>query len=261
MVVGSSVRFEALYRAHAGVVRAYALRRTAGGAADDVVAEVFLVAWRRLDEIPDDPVPWLLGIARRVLANMRRGASRKAALEGKLMAHHPVSALAPSVADRDDRVARCLNSLGEPDREALLLARHISGAAGYFAMHRLPELYAGLEREPASFPVQYKGANAPQAWAAGSCFSMLQTLVGFQPNAPQNRLYIDPVLPDWLPDLELRDVRVGTGVFDLRLWREGPKTAWEVTRGDASFVQRRSYARGPKLWRADGEDEPQAMSV
>ena len=52
---------------------------------------------------------------------MRRGASRKAALEGKLMAHHPVSALAPSVADRDDRVARCLNSLGEPDREALLL--------------------------------------------------------------------------------------------------------------------------------------------
>ena len=121
MVVGSSVRFEALYRAHAGVVRAYALRRTAGGAADDVVAEVFLVAWRRLDEIPDDPVPWLLGVARRVLANMRRGASRKAALEGKLMAHHHVSALAPSVADRDDRVARCLNSLGEPDREALLL--------------------------------------------------------------------------------------------------------------------------------------------
>jgi glycogen debranching enzyme len=133
------------------------------------------------------------------------------------------------------------------DREALQLARDISGAAGYFAMHRLPELYAGLPRAPTTFPVQYKGANAPQAWAAGSCFHLLQTLVGFMPNAPKNQLSIDPILPDWLPDLELRDVRVGEHALDLRLWREGERTAWEVTRGDASVVRRQSYARGPKF--------------
>ncbi|HUO11461.1 MAG TPA: glycogen debranching N-terminal domain-containing protein [Caulobacteraceae bacterium] len=145
------------------------------------------------------------------------------------------------------------------DREALQLARHISGAAGYFAMHRLPELYAGLQREPTTFPVQYKGANAPQAWAAGSCFHLLQTFVGFQPNAPKRRLCIDPILPDWLPDLELRDIRVGGGVLDLKLWREGERTAWEVTRGDASMVMQRSYARGPDLLTEDearGTPEP-----
>jgi glycogen debranching enzyme len=144
------------------------------------------------------------------------------------------------------------------EKEAAQLARHISGTAAYFSMHRMPELYAGLQRDPTTFPVQYKGANAPQAWAAGSCFSLLQTLVGFQPNAPKNRLYIDPMLPDWLPDLELRDIRVGSGVFDLKLWREGARTAWEVTRGDPSVVEHHSYARGPKLWKADGEDAPKA---
>jgi glycogen debranching enzyme len=139
------------------------------------------------------------------------------------------------------------------DKEAAQIARDISGAAGYFAMHRLPELYAGLKREPTTFPVQYKGANAPQAWAAGSCFSLLQALVGFQPNAPKNRLYIDPMLPDWLPDLELRDLSVNGGVFDLKLWREGPDTRWKVTRGDASVVEYHSFHRGPRLWVADGE--------
>jgi len=142
------------------------------------------------------------------------------------------------------------------DKEAARIARDVSGAAGYFAMHRLPELYAGLQRETTTFPVQYKGANAPQAWAAGSCFSLLQTILGFQPNAPKNRLYIDPMLPDWLPDLELRDLRVNGGVFDIKLWRDGADTKWEVTRGDTSVVERRSFARGPRLWVADGEDAP-----
>ena len=43
-----------------------------------------------------------------------------------------------------------------------------------------------------TFPVQYLGANVPQAWAAGSCFAMLQMIVGFQPDAPAGKLYIDP---------------------------------------------------------------------
>ncbi|HEX3920486.1 MAG TPA: glycogen debranching N-terminal domain-containing protein [Caulobacteraceae bacterium] len=131
--------------------------------------------------------------------------------------------------------------------EANTVARQISGAAGYFMQHRMPELYAGLQREPTSFPVQYKGANVPQAWAAGSCFSLLQAIVGLQPDAPAGRLYLDPALPDWLPDLTLKDLRLGKSMFDLRFWREGAVSRWEVTRGDAKLVSQRPIARGPGL--------------
>jgi hypothetical protein len=120
----------------------------------------------------------------------------------------------------------------------------------------VPELYAGLARTESSFPVLYKGANAPQAWAAGSCFSILQAFLGFHPDAPHNRLYIDPFLPTWMPDLELTDLRVGKSVLDLRLWREGDATRWEVTRGPAGMVEQRRFARGTALWPAeDGAKE------
>jgi glycogen debranching enzyme len=138
------------------------------------------------------------------------------------------------------------------DREAARIARDISAAAGYFMQHRMPELYAGLQREPTSFPVLYKGANVPQAWAAGSCFALLAALVGFQPDAPNGKLYLDPALPDWMPDLQLTDLRLGAKVFDLRFWREGEATRWEVTRGDAGAVETRAVARGPDFWAARG---------
>lgn len=53
-----------------------------------------------------------------------------------------------------------------------------------FVRHHLPELYAGIERRPASFPVLYPGANVPQAWAAGTVFHLLQELLGLQADAP-----------------------------------------------------------------------------
>jgi len=62
-VVEPQAQFERLYREYADRVHAYALRRTTPGAADDVVAEVFLVVWRRLGLVPDEPLPWLLGVA------------------------------------------------------------------------------------------------------------------------------------------------------------------------------------------------------
>jgi len=135
------------------------------------------------------------------------------------------------------------------DREAALIARDISGAAGYFMQHRMPELYAGLRRTPTTFPVQYNGANVPQAWAAGSCFALLATLIGVQPDAPHGKLYVDPVLPDWMRNLHLKDLRLGAAMFDIRFWREGELTRWEVTRGDAKMVEPRSFDRGPDFWR------------
>ena len=132
--------------------------------------------------------------------------------------------------------------------EAMRIVRDISRAAGYFVLHQMPELYSGLQRDPTNFPVQYLGANVPQAWAAGSCFAMLQMITGFQPDAPAGVLYIDPALPDWLPQLTLRDLRVGQEIFDLRFWRDGLATRFEVLKGDAAAVRQQSYATATERW-------------
>src|SRR4051794_33419847 len=81
-------RFEALFRAQVAPVRRYVARRTADGV-EDVVAETFTTAWRRLDDVPADPLPWLLATARRVLANQRRAIRRREALGEKLAAQVP----------------------------------------------------------------------------------------------------------------------------------------------------------------------------
>jgi glycogen debranching enzyme len=126
------------------------------------------------------------------------------------------------------------------DKEAAAVARAISEAASYFLLNQLPELYAGVERKGANFPVQYLGANVPQAWAAGSCFALLQAMLGIQPDAPADVLYVNPALPDWLPDVTLHDLRLGRRTLDIAFRREGDRTVWEVLRGDASVVRYRS---------------------
>ena len=129
-------------------------------------------------------------------------------------------------------------------KEAAMIAHDVCNAAGFFIQHRLPELYAGLQRSPTNFPVQYLGANVPQAWASGSCFSLLRAMIGFQPNAPAGVLYIDPALPDWMPSLALSGLRIDGKSFDLKLWREGEETAWQVTKGDPSAIEYKRFAIG-----------------
>jgi glycogen debranching enzyme len=124
--------------------------------------------------------------------------------------------------------------------EAAAVARDISGAAGHFLLNQLPELYAGLQRDPTSFPVQYLGANVPQAWAAGTPFMLLQAMLGLQQDAPRDKLYVDPALPDWLPDVTLTDLRLGKRCFDIRFWRDGKDTNFEVLSGKRDAVERMS---------------------
>ena len=73
---------------------------------------------------------------------------------------------------------------------------------GFFDRHQMPELYAGITRTSMNFPIQYLGANVPQAWAAGSIFAFMQAIIGYQPDAPNDMLYLDPALPDWLPGFD-----------------------------------------------------------
>lgn len=111
------LRLEALFSAHDAAVRAYARRRVDAAAADDAASEVFAFAWRRLDDVPEDALPWLLGCARRVLAHQQRRVQRDAALVDRLEA---VAAIVPS-APGDASLARALAELSDHDRELLLL--------------------------------------------------------------------------------------------------------------------------------------------
>jgi cellobiose phosphorylase len=88
--------------------------------------------------------------------------------------------------------------------------------------------------------VQYLGANVPQAWAAATPFMLLQTLLGIQQDAPRDKLYVDPALPDWLPDVTLIDLRLGRQRFDIRFWREGKDTRFKVIKGKRDMVEQLS---------------------
>ena len=76
-------RFDGLFAAHFDAVRAYAWRRDPSNA-DDVAAETFLVAWRRLEDVPTDALPWLIGVARNVRLNVLRAERRRTALGARL---------------------------------------------------------------------------------------------------------------------------------------------------------------------------------
>lgn len=119
-------RFEAIFRSTHRQVLAYALRRTTDrNDAEEVVSETFLVAWRRLDAVPREPLPWLLGTARRVLANQRRSAGRRwpsgpnVSLE-RVGAPDPAPPPLERVAERD-AFASAFAALRERDREVLSL--------------------------------------------------------------------------------------------------------------------------------------------
>ena len=76
----AGAQFDALWRDHAARVQAYAARHVGVLDAQDVVAETFIVAWRRRRDVPPDALPWLLVVARNTVANRRRAAARRPAL-------------------------------------------------------------------------------------------------------------------------------------------------------------------------------------
>jgi RNA polymerase sigma-70 factor (ECF subfamily) len=116
-------RFDAIFASYSSDIVAYCGWRAASASdAQDAVAEVFLTAWRRLDELPDDDSArvWLYATARRVIANQRRSNRRRAALQERL-SREP--APVPDGATPElDAVHEALGRLGPRDREVLLLA-------------------------------------------------------------------------------------------------------------------------------------------
>jgi hypothetical protein len=95
--------------------------------------------------------------------------------------------------------------------------------------------------------VQYIGADVPQAWAAGSIFSLVYATLGLQPDAARRRLYVDPVLPPWIETLTLRNLTVGAQIFDIRFTRTDGSTEFEVLKGTSQSVIHRPMTR----WREE----------
>jgi glycogen debranching enzyme len=105
------------------------------------------------------------------------------------------------------------------------LARAQFDAAALFDFHRLPELFSGHPRdETHPFPALYPNVNSPQAWSASTVLLLLQSMLGLYPYAPLNLLIVDPHLPDWLPEITLRGLRVGKAALTIRF----TGTTWKV---------------------------------
>ena len=105
-------RFEQIYEEHRDAVRAYVRRRAPEDLVEDIVADVFVVALRRIDDVPTPELPWLYGVARKTLANARR--RKHTAPLGHEVAHDPEPV-------GDPQLARAFAELSDADREVLRL--------------------------------------------------------------------------------------------------------------------------------------------
>lgn len=112
-----------------------------------------------------------------------------------------------------------LRRFGFDDR-ALELARALFDLAAMWPANRVPECVGGYSRDEFGHPGAYPRANAPQMWNESAWLLILQTIAGLQPLAPLSTLAVDPVLPEWLPDITLHRIRVGRASVTLRFHRQ-----------------------------------------
>ncbi|NGZ08980.1 MAG: amylo-alpha-1,6-glucosidase [Nitrospira sp. LK70] len=114
---------------------------------------------------------------------------------------------------------------------AMKVLTGIFDASLFLELHRLPELFCGFPRRPGESPTLYPTACAPQAWAAGSGFLLLQACLGLRIDAPHRLVsFIRPVLPPFLERVEIRNLSVGTARLDLVLDRYEDEVALRVAR-------------------------------
>jgi hypothetical protein len=86
--------------------------------------------------------------------------------------------------------------------------------------YRIPECVGGYDRREAPYPGAFPQANVPQSWNLSVFPILLQTLLGLRAAAPLKLLAVDPALPAWLPDVTVRNLRVGRASVSLRFWRD-----------------------------------------
>jgi len=179
-MTAGDVRFVELYQRFHRHVYGYCRRRTNADIVEDAVAEIFLTVWRKIDQAPegDGSLPWLYGVAFRVLQSQWRGLSRRRRLSDKLASIGAESVMGPEdyiiMGDESRMIHEALGRLKPTDREILrltaweelaqsdvALALGISVGAVrqrlYEARKNLTREFNRLEKEPSTSPAAQKG--------------------------------------------------------------------------------------------------------
>lgn len=129
--------------------------------------------------------------------------------------------------------------------QAEKLLRAILESASAFEEERLPELFCGVERSLGG-PVPYEEANSPQAWSAAVPLLIAQLFLGIVPDASGGRIFLSPYLPEWLPYLDIKGIRLGIEKIDIRISNRGGETV--VDNLETGNVEVINATTGSPLW-------------
>ena len=126
--------------------------------------------------------------------------------------------------------------------EVARIARDISDAASHFLCQSTAgTLHDHRARREEVFRCNISGRTCRRRGRPVRCLPCCRRYSVSCPTLRAGNLYVDPLLPAWLPDLTVLDLRVGKQRFDIRFWREGPKTQFEVLQGDPNAIERGSF--------------------
>lgn len=153
--------------------------------------------------------------------------------------YNPMSYHNGSVWPHDNAlIARGFASYGHTD-SAMRLFTGLFELSQFVDLHRVPELVCGFDRRPGEGPTRYPVACAPQSWAAAAVFMLLQSSLGMVIRAPQRQLLFErSVLPEFLPWVRIKDLRVGDASVDIMLERHELDVGIRVLRrsGDLQII-------------------------
>jgi glycogen debranching enzyme len=152
---------------------------------------------------------------------------------------NPLSYHRGSVWPHDNSIVAHGMALYEFREPANRIFESLFSAALNFRDYRLPELFCGIERREFDEPVKYPVSCSPQAWASGAIFLFLTSVLGIRPSAPKKELNIvNPTLPPFLDQLNIRNLHIGRSTVDLDFTRRGERTFCNVVdiRGDKLLV-------------------------
>ncbi|HET8667469.1 MAG TPA: amylo-alpha-1,6-glucosidase, partial [Terriglobales bacterium] len=142
---------------------------------------------------------------------------------------NPLSYHRGSVWPHDNSLIAHGMALNEFRPEAARCLTALFQAALNFRDYRLPELFCGVQRREYDEPVHYPVSCSPQAWASGALFLMLSSILGIRPSAPRKELNIvNPMLPEWLDYLHIRNLKIGNSRVGLDFTRRGERTFCNV---------------------------------
>lgn len=150
--------------------------------------------------------------------------------------YNPMSYHNGSVWPHDNAIiAAGLGGYGLRQQAAQILLGFLD-VSGFVDLHRLPELFCGLDRRSGEGPTAYPVACSPQTWAAAAIYLLLQACLGIEVSALEKQISFEkPFLPPQIPDLTIRGLKLGAGAMDLALKRQANTVAVDVLANTSGF--------------------------